>query len=171
MLCVVIHVHSSDACRTAPPHDMLILMTGPDVAANLFKLRARTVRRHSPSRRTAKSMASLTSAGTSGGVPVRNVGIMVSADLCCSRIIRTGAQHGLCTSLRIEAAADGAHAAKHAGLPQRSVCSQSNAPLLLAAPGTTPLFLVMSRSTASLLTFSFAAASLHNHMPVLQLIP
>ena len=33
----------------------------------------RTVRRHSPSRRTAKSMASLTSAGTSGGVPVHGL--------------------------------------------------------------------------------------------------
>jgi len=32
--------------------------------------------------------------------------------------------------------------------------------LLLAALGTTPLFLVMSRSTASRFTFSFAAASL-----------
>ena len=44
--------------------------------------------------------------------------------------------------------------------PQRGSVS-SGAPLPLAAPGTTPLFRVMSRRTASRFTFSFAAASLH----------
>ena len=40
------------------------------------------------------------------------------------------------------------------------VLTHRSAPLLLAALGTTPLFFVMSRSTASRFTFSFAAASL-----------
>ena len=39
-------------------------------------------------------------------------------------------------------------------------------PLLPAAAGTTPLFLAMSRRTASRFTFSFAAASLHGQVTV-----